>query len=146
MGVCGACRSTETPSKCRRFYVLRLLLGLMEAGTFPGLWWLLTQFYTTPEVRCRPDSQTRNPGLQLDHLLPRAGLLCVKPGLLVWVSVTQISLSCFQSCQLTGYGMRVQDVLGCDKSAHPWCDAAPLQVAVAYAICQAGSVISQVHT
>jgi hypothetical protein len=31
--------------------VLRLLLGLMEAGTFPGLWWMLTQFYTTSEVR-----------------------------------------------------------------------------------------------
>ncbi len=32
------------------FYALRLLLGLAEAGTFPGLWYMLTQFYTTPEV------------------------------------------------------------------------------------------------
>lgn len=33
-----------------RFYVLRLLLGLAEAGTFPGLWYMLTQFYSTSEV------------------------------------------------------------------------------------------------
>ena len=52
VGVCKAFRSIDTPSICCRFYVLRLLLGLMEAGTFPGLWWMLTQFYTTPEVRC----------------------------------------------------------------------------------------------
>ena len=35
------------------FYTLRLLLGLAEAGTFPGLWYQLTLFFSTAEV---PDS------------------------------------------------------------------------------------------
>ena len=39
------------------FYTLRLLLGLAEAGTFPGLWYQLTLFFSTAEVpavmRCR---------------------------------------------------------------------------------------------
>jgi hypothetical protein len=33
------------------FYTLRLLLGLAEAGTFPGLWYQLTLFFSTAEVR-----------------------------------------------------------------------------------------------
>jgi len=32
------------------FYTLRLLLGLAEAGTFPGLWYQLTLFFSTAEV------------------------------------------------------------------------------------------------
>ncbi len=37
-------------SSATMFYILRLLLGLAEAGAFPGLWYMLTRFYTTPEV------------------------------------------------------------------------------------------------
>ena len=33
------------------FYTLRLLLGLAEAGTFPGLWYQLTLFFSTAEAR-----------------------------------------------------------------------------------------------
>lgn len=49
------------------FYALRLLLGLAEAGTFPGLWFMLTQFYTTPEV---DTLQNPPPALLLSGLLP----------------------------------------------------------------------------
>ena len=48
-GVVAACFAGL--ASARGFYALRLLLGLAEAGTFPGLWVMLTQFYTTPEVR-----------------------------------------------------------------------------------------------
>ena len=47
------------------FYTLRLLLGLAEAGTFPGLWYQLTLFFSTAEVmkalRERPHSICLSP-------------------------------------------------------------------------------------
>lgn len=72
-GICATCFCTITSTA--GFYTLRLLLGVTEAGAFPGMWFYLAQWY--PEDRITAPYALMEAAMCLSHTIaaPLAAVL-----------------------------------------------------------------------